>query len=191
MKKLPIIITCSTLLLSSNVYAFDWLDSLKSFVGLDEEKAQTTEQQVSEKKEEAGLNISSLISSVTSSLGSNEEQSEGAVASLFSFAKTQLPQGDFSELAKNIPGVDGILSKIPDVSSLTKKEGLGGLLDKASEYSDSLKTINTLKNQFEALGIKPEMITQYISSISSYLDTEQGQQAKALFQKGLSAFTSQ
>lgn len=190
MKKLPIIITCSTLLLSSNVYAFDWLDSLKSFVGLGEEKAQTTEQQVAEKKEAASLDINSLIGSVTSSLGSNKEQSEGAVASLFSFAKTQLPQGDFSELAKSIPGVDGILSKVPDVSSLTKKEGLGGLLDKASEYSDSLKTINTLKNQFEALGIKPEMITKYVSAISSYLDTEQGQQAKALFQKGLSAFTS-
>lgn len=190
MKKLPIIITCSTLLISSNVYAFDWIDSLKSLVGLGEEKTQTAQQQVTETQEQASLNINSLISSVTSSLGASQEQSEGAVASLFSFAKTQLPQNDFSELAKSIPGVDGILSKVPDVSSLTSKEGLGGLLDKASEYSDSLKTINTLKNQFEALGIKPEMITKYVSAISSYLDTEQGQQAKALFQKGLSAFTS-
>ena len=90
-------------------------------------------------------------------------------------------------LAKSLPGVDGLLSKVPDVSGASS-EGLGGLLSKASDYSDSLKAINTVKQQFEALGLKPEMITQYINQAQSYLDTDQGKQAKDLLMKGLSAF---
>ena len=42
MKKITILLTCSTLAFSSNVLAFDWLDTLKSAFGLGEEKTQTT-----------------------------------------------------------------------------------------------------------------------------------------------------
>ena len=76
---------------------------------------------------------------------------------------------------------------MPDLSKLSSgsSEGLGGLLDKASEYSDSLKAINAVTKQFEALGLKPEMISSFISSAQSYLNTEQGQAAKKLLTDGL------
>ena len=53
-----------------------------------------------------------------------------------------------------------------------------------------VKSINEIKKQFEALGLKPEMITAFISQAKSYLDTEQGQQAKDLLMQGLSAFSN-
>ena len=43
-----------------------------------------------------------------------------------------------------------------------------------------------LRKQFEALGLKPEMIMQYAEQAKQYLDTEQGQQAKELMMQGLS-----
>ena len=74
---------------------------------------------------------------------------------------------------------------MPDISKLSSGEGLGGLLDKAVQYSASLKAVNDVKKQFEALGLKPEMISSFISSAQGYLDTEQGQQAKQLLTQGL------
>ena len=74
---------------------------------------------------------------------------------------------------------------MPDVSKLSSAGGLGGLLDKAAEYSDSLKSINDVKKQFEALGLKPEMISSFVSSAQGYLDSEEGQSAKKVLTDGL------
>jgi hypothetical protein len=46
------------------------------------------------------------------------------------------------------------------------------LMDKAANYNDSLKAVNELKKQFEALGLKPEMIMQVVNSTKTYLDTD-------------------
>lgn len=176
-----------TLSVSINANAADWFDSLKGFVGLGDATEQVTksaEQAVEAKK----LDVAGLISSVSEKLNVSSGQAEGGMASLLNYAKANLADADYVELAKSLPGVDSLLSKVPDVSEV-KNEGLGGLLNKASQYSDSLKNINALNQQFEALGLKPEMIAQYISQAQSYLDTEQGQQAKALLMQGLSSFT--
>jgi hypothetical protein len=74
---------------------------------------------------------------------------------------------------------------MPDISELSSGKGLSGLLDKASQYSDSLKSINDIKKQFEALGLNPEMISSFVSSAQSYLDTPQGQDAKQVLTQGL------
>ncbi len=179
-----------TLSISSTANAEGWLDSVKSFVGLGESTEQVETSAAKEVEEaSSSLDILGLVGSVTDGLGVNKEQAEGGVASLFNLAKSSLGDTDYTALASSIPGVDGLLSKVPDVSSLSSSAGgVGDLLSKASDYSDSLKTINTVKQQFEALGLKPEMITQYISKIQGYLDTDQGQQAKALFTKAVSSF---
>ena len=186
-----------TLSVSANVNAADWFDSLKSLVGLGDSAQEVKKEEVKASTETAvaqatqavnSLDIAGLVSSVSEKLNVSNDQAEGGVASLLNYAKANLADADYIELAKSLPGVDSLLSKVPDVNEV-KSEGLGGLLNKASEYSDSLKNINALKQQFEALGLKPEMITQYISQAQSYLDTEQGQQAKNLLVKGLSSFT--
>ena len=178
-----------TLNFSAHANAEGWLDSLKNLVGLGDTAEQTSTESTTVKQAAETPDIMGMISQVSESLNVNSAQAEGGVASLVNFAKNNLSGGDFSQLAKSLPGVDGILSKVPDISNLSS-EGLGGLLDKASEYSDSVKSINEIKKQFEALGLKPEMITAFISQAKSYLDTEQGQQAKDLLMQGLSAFTN-
>lgn len=183
MKKSLILLTCSTLLLAVNAQAENELDSLKSLAGFSDQKTSSTSVNSTQTATTSALDISGMLSQVTNSLNVTPKQAEGGVASLFSFAKDNLSSTDFSQLAKSIPGVDGILSKVPSVGK--SSGGLGGLLDQASQYSDSVKSINNIKKQFEALGLSPDMISKFISQAQSYLDTEQGQQAKDLLTKGL------
>lgn len=182
MKKLIVLLTLSTL--SSSVLAQEtsWLDSLKNLIGLGEVKEQTVEKNSSVMPSADGL-----VGMLTSGLGVNNEQASGGMGAIFNYVKNNVSTNEFSQLAKSIPGVDGLVSQMPDISKLSSgsSEGIGGLLNKASEYSDSLKAINDVKNQFEALGLKPEMISNFITTAQSYLNTEQGQQAKKMLTEGL------
>jgi len=187
MKKLIVLLTISTLSTSVMAAEASWLDSLKSLVGLGETKEQSIEAGTSLMPSADGL-----VSMLTSGLGVNSEQASGGMGAILNYAKSSISTDQFSQLAKSIPGVEGLVSQMPDISQLTSSNGssdsLGGLMDKASEYSDSLQAINNVKKQFEALGLKPEMITSFITTAQSYLDTEQGQAAKKLLTESLGKF---
>lgn len=189
MKKLIVLLTISTLSTSVMAAETSWLDSLKSLVGLGETKEQSIEAETSLMPSADGL-----VSMLTSSLGVNSEQASGGMGSILNYAKSSISTDQFSQLAKSIPGVEGLVSQMPDISQLTSTDSsgssnsLGGLMDKASEYSDSLQAINNVKKQFEALGLEPEMITSFITTAQSYLDTEQGQAAKKLLTESLGKF---
>jgi hypothetical protein len=184
MKKLIILLAISTLSCSATAQETSWLDNLKSFVGLGDTKDQSDNVAV-----DSGALPSSggLVDMISSSLNVNTEQASGGIGAIFNYVKNNVSSEQFSQLANSLPGTDGLVDKMPDISKLNSgsSEGLGGLLDKASQYSDSLKSINDVKKQFEALGLKPEMISSFISTAKSYLDTEQGQQAKKVLTDGL------
>lgn len=182
MKKLIVLLTISTLSTSVLAQETSWFDSLKNLVGLGEVKEKSVEAETSMMP-----SIEGLVGLLTSSLNVNTDQASGGMGAIFNYVKNNVSTDQFSQLAKSLPGVEGLVSQMPDISKLSSgsSESLGGLLNKASEYSDSLKSINDLKNQFEALGLKPEMISNFISSAQSYLNTEQGQQAKKILTEGL------
>lgn len=179
MKKLILILTLSTLSsagLSSSAMAAEtsWLDSLKGFVGMGD-----TQEKM------AQLDTAGLVNMLTSKLDVNTEQAAGGMGAILNYVKNNVSNEQFRQLAKSLPGVEGLVGQMPDISKLGTSEGLGGLLDKASEYSESLKSINDVKKQFEALGLEPDMITNFIASAQKYLDTEEGQQAKKVLTEGL------
>ena len=174
MKKLILLLTLTTLSTSALSAETSWLDSLKNLVGLGETQEKS-----------AQLNTDGLVNMLTSGLNVNNEQAAGGMGAILNYVKNNVSNEQFSQLAKSLPGVEGLVGQMPDISKLGTSEGLGGLLDKASEYSDSLKSINDVKRQFEALGLKPEMITNFIASAQQYLDTEEGQQAKKVLTEGL------
>lgn len=177
MKKLIVLLTFSTLSLSAMAEETSWLDSLKNLVGLGETKEQIVKVPSTD----------GLVEMLTGSLNVNAEQASGGMGAILNYVKNNISSEQFSQLTKSLPGVDGLVSQMPDLSKLSSgsSSSLGGLLDKASQYSDSLKSINDVKKQFEALGLKPEMISSFISSAQGYLDTEQGQQAKQILTEGL------
>jgi len=66
--------------------------------------------------------------------------------------------------------------------------GLGGLINKAAEYNESLKSMNDLENQFEALGLDIGMISSYVAEAKQYLDTPAGQEAKQMLSEALAQY---
>jgi hypothetical protein len=190
MKKLIVLLTLVTLSTSVLAEEASWLDSLKNLIGLGEVKEQSVESNI---KANTNADISvmpsteGLVTMLTSALDINTDQASGGMGAILNYVKNNISTEQFSQLANSLPGAEGLLSQMPDISKLRSdsSDGLGGLLDKASEYSDSIKSINDIKKQFEALGLKPEMISNFISSAQGYLDTEQGQQAKKLLTDGL------
>jgi hypothetical protein len=146
-------------------HAEGWLDSIKSMLGMEVEA-----------EKPVMPNVGDMISSVSETLGVSDSQASGGLASIFNYAKDNLSSEQLS----------GLLKSVPDVSNMTSEGGLGGLMDKAANYSDSLKAVNDVKKQFEALGLKPEMIMQYVNAAKAYLDTEQGKKIKDTLMQGLS-----
>lgn len=187
MKKSILFLTIASLSTSVTAEEVSSIDKLKSFVGMETTQTQTADTtQAASKAVDAMPNASDLVSMLTNSLSVSSEQANGGMGAIFNYVKENVSVEQFKQLAQYIPGVEGLLKQVPDISELSSSEGLSGLLDSASQYNDSLKSVNEVKKQFEALGLKPEMISSFISQTQSYLDTEQGQKAKEIFSQGIS-----
>lgn len=173
MKISYLLIVVSALAFSPQSHAEGWLDSIKSMLGMESESASMP-------------NVADMISSVSESVGIDESQAEGSLASIFNYAKDNISSEQFSSLSESLPGLDSLMDAVPSISEVTSEGGLNGLMDKAANYNESLKAMNELKKQFEALGLSPEMITQVIASAKAYLDTDEGKKIKDQLMQGLS-----
>jgi len=173
MKISYVLIVLSTLAFSPQSHAEGWLDSIKSMLGMEADTA-------------AMPNVADMISSVSESVGIDKSQAEGSLASVFNYAKENISAEQFSGLSDSLPGLDSLMGSVPDISEMTSEGGLGGLMDKAANYNASLKAVNELKKQFEALGLSSEMIMKVVDSAKTYLDTDEGQKIKQQLMQGLS-----
>ena len=188
MKKLIVLITISTLSTAVSAQESSWFDSLKSLIGLGDAQEQSVNANT---PTTSAPTANGLIDVLTNSLNVNNEQATGGMGAILNYVKNNVSSDQFMQLAKTIPGVDGLISKMPDLNNLksgSADNSISGLLDKAAEYSDSLKSVNDVKKQFESLGLKPEMIGDFISTAQSYLDTEQGQPAKDVLADSVGKF---
>lgn len=173
MKASYLLVVLSALAFSPQSHAEGWLDSIKGMLGMEAEAS-------------AMPNVADMISSVSESVGIDKSQATGGLASVFNYAKENVSAEQFSGLTDSLPGLDSLMGSVPDISEMTSKDGISGLLNKAAEYNDTLKTVNALKQQFEALGLEPEMIMQVINSAKAYLDTDEGKKIKDQLMQGLS-----
>jgi len=180
MKVSYLLIIIPALAFSPQSHAESWLDAIKSMFGVElEAKAETPTMP----------NVADMISSVSDSVGINKYQAQGSLASIFNYAKENISAEQFSGLSDSLPGLDALMGAVPDISEMKSAGGLSGLMDKAANYNDSLKAVNELKKQFEALGLSPEMITKVVSSTKTYLNTDEGKKIKEQLMQGLSDFS--
>ena len=158
-----------------------WLNTEKSFLatGIAVEAEKT-----------AQPNIADMVAALTNELGVSESQATGGLGAIFNYAKDNLSAKKFNSISSALPGLSGLLNAAPDTSAKTSKHGLGGLMDKAANYNDSLKALNEVKKQFSALGLKPEMIGQFVNVTKQYLDTDQGKKIKDTLMQGLAKLAS-
>lgn len=166
------------------------IDQLKGLLGDKKADSTVTSSGLTEMATSAAsaIDLSSLVATVSDTLNVSETQSEGGIASIMNYVQGNLSSGDYAQLANSIPGIDGLLENVPSLSSDTaarSSSSLSGLLNKASEYSSTLKSVNDLKQQFEALGLSTDMIASFATQISSYLNVNADEETQALFKSGL------
>ena len=166
------------------------IDQLKGLLGDKKAESTVTSTSLTEMVTNAasGIDLASLIGTVSDNLSVSETQSEGGIASIMNYVQGNLSGADYAQLASSIPGIDSLLEDVPALSSnsaASSSSSLSGLLNKASEYSSTLKSVNDLKQQFEALGLSTDMIASFVTQISSYLNVNADAETQALFKSGL------
>ncbi|MFJ3378080.1 DUF2780 domain-containing protein [Pseudomonas sp. NPDC086112] len=119
-----------------------------------------------------------LLTTLGSQLNVTAEQAVGGAGAMLGLARNQLSGQDFTELSKNVPGLDQIAGN----SALSGLSGLGGLLGGGVDKNPLLngllgnvKDTKDLNNAFSALGMDTGMIGLFAPVILQYL----GQQGVA------------
>ncbi|MGX0892819.1 hypothetical protein AB7M22_004827 [Pseudomonas sp. ADAK2 TE3594] len=122
-----------------------------------------------------------LLTSLGSQLNVTPEQAMGGAGAMLGLARNQLSGQDFTELSKNVPGLDQIAGNSA-ISGLSGLGGLGGLLGGGVDKNPLLngllgnvKDTKDLNNAFSALGMDTGMIGMFAPVILQYL----GQQGVA------------
>ncbi|EIK98657.1 hypothetical protein PMM47T1_01425 [Pseudomonas sp. M47T1] len=111
-----------------------------------------------------------LLNTVGTQLKVTPEQAVGGTGAMLGLAKNKLSSSDYSQLAKQVPGID----KLAGANAVS---GLGGLLgqsggaDKGTLDSalGNVKNTSDLNNAFGKLGMDSGMVGQFAPVILQYL----------------------
>ncbi|MDX9813932.1 MAG: DUF2780 domain-containing protein [Sulfurimonadaceae bacterium] len=95
---------------------------------------------------------SSLLGTLSDSLGITQTQAMGGTAALLNQAKGSMSADEFSSMTSSVPGLDDIMSSASGVSSL-----LGG-----GKSGD-------LASQFSSLGMDSSMVSQFAPIVVDYI----------------------
>jgi len=109
-----------------------------------------------------------LLQAVTG-LGVTPQQAVGGTSAMLGLAKNQLSSTDYSQLAKEVPGIDKLSGGAGDLAALS---GLLGSSGKAAGLENALgnvKDTNDLNNAFGALGMDSGMVGQFAPVLLKYL----------------------
>lgn len=123
---------------------------------------------------------SKLIGSLVDQLGVSQEQASGGAGAVFREAKNNMSADDYTQLLKDVPGIDSLIAGAPEVGGLagTASSLLGG-------SSGSMKGMASLADSFGKLGLAPDMVNKFVPIILDYVQSEGGQQAMALLKSAL------
>jgi hypothetical protein len=146
-------------LVASPVFAqFSLSDAANAISGM---KGDNTAAAAAPTSETAGL-LSAL-----SQLNVTPQQAVGGTSAMLGLAKNQLSSTDYSELAKNVPGIDS-LSGGGELGALAGLLGSSGKTAGLDNALGVVKNTNDLNNAFSALGMDTGMIAQFAPLILQY-----------------------
>ncbi len=143
--------------------------SLFAFSLSDAANLASTVQQVQQKPastQASQTKTNDLTSMLVQQLGVSQQQASGGVGSILSYAKDQLPQNKYTQLASAIPNADALMKMAP------KAKSAGGLASMASSLGGNvggMAQMASLASQFSSLGLNSGMITKFVPVITSYL----------------------
>jgi len=132
-------------------------------------KPQTSTQQESSKS----TADTSLIGSLTSSLGITETQATGGTAAILNDASKNMNTQERSSLTSAVPALQSFMG-----GSTASSSSQGGLLG-------SVMSNATVSQQFESLGMDPQMVNQFVPVILDYVQSEGGSEMMNLLKGAL------
>ena len=112
-----------------------------------------------------------LIETLVSQLGITSEQAQGGAGSLLQLAKDKLGDQDFSQLANQIPGLDGIIGAAPETGQAAN---LVGGLASAVGIDKDLGGLAKAADGFKKLGLDTGMVAKFVPILLSFVRSKGG-----------------
>jgi uncharacterized protein VcgC/VcgE DUF2780 len=109
-----------------------------------------------------------LVGALSKELGATPDQAAGAAGALFGVAKSRLAPGDFSQVAKAVPGMDLLLKAAPAAGAAIGTTG--GL----SQLGGSAGALAGAASAFSKLGLSPELVSKAIPVLTSFVGKSGG-----------------
>lgn len=131
----------------------------------------------------ASVFANGLLEALTSQLGVTSEQASGGAGSLFQMAKSNLSEGDFSQIAEVVPGIEEMMSS---AQSSTKESGTVAAVTSMLGKDSSAGSLANLTASFANLGMDSDMISQFMPIILDYLKSAGGDTVMSLMKGALS-----
>jgi hypothetical protein len=125
-----------------------------------------------------------LIQQLVSQLGVQENQAKGGAGLLFKLAKERLGGGEFSQVARSVPGAEELIKDAPQGGGGIMG-AVGGLASKFGGKAGEMGNMASLAGGFSKLGLDSGMIGKFIPIVLSYVQGTGGNGAKNLLQKAL------
>lgn len=131
---------------------------------------------ISSYKRTKGQSITDLIQEIISKVGVNQEQAEGGLGAILTFAKDQLDGDTFSNITGQIGGASDIMAKFSSLSSGDTASGmdLGGLLGSATSAlginTGDLGGMASIISNLSSLDIDMETLKKFAPVISNFLE---------------------
>ncbi len=125
-----------------------------------------------------------IVNQLVENLGISEEQAKGGVGALFNLAKDKLGVEDFGQVSEAIPGMEDLLSAAPEGGGGGGglAGAVGGLASKLGGGAGGLGGLASLAGSFSSLDLDSGMISKFIPTVLSFVQSKGGDSAKNLLE---------
>jgi len=116
-----------------------------------------------------------LVGQLSKELSVTPKQATGGAGALFGLAKTRLKPDEFGQVAKAVPGMDGLLKAAPKPKA--KKSGLGSLGDLTSALpgeASGLGGLASMADAFKSLGLSPDLVGKFVPVLTKFVEGKGG-----------------
>ena len=129
-----------------------------------------------------GINQIGLVDILVHRLNISPQQALGGAGAIFQMAQGNMNPQAFATLSKSVPGMDSMLNAAPAMSNLS-----GGLSSLMGDKNNTLGNVTALAASFQQLNLSPDMVSQFIPIVTSYVNKTSGQATANLLQPALTA----
>jgi hypothetical protein len=123
------------------------------------------------------------IRQLVNQLGVQEGPAMGGAGLIFKLAKERLDSNQFSQLARAIPGAEGLINDAPQSGGVMS--AIGGLASKLGGKGAELGNMASLASGFSKLGLDSSMLSKFLPIVISYVQDTGGAGYKNLLEKAL------